>query len=221
MPTWVMQRLASRPQRSVGNALQDPLPVPFTKDEVKRALRDIYLKRKTRIDRNCTPVDAASVRIALQVLPIIESRNGGWIDFDAGRPLSEPPILGPQNQRRNVFNLRCLLYRLPGKPLPRLYRGPCFAAQPKRLAALYNIRDVSTTYDAAARLPAPVGGPGLPYGDGPHPGRPTPDTPAGYLDYEAPTETYGMELEAEPVPEPGPFSFALFEVFATFDIKGS
>ena len=217
MPTWVRQRLASRPQRSVGNALRDPLPVPFARDEVKRALREIHLKRKTHIDRNCTPVDAASVRIALQVLPIIESRNGGWIDFDAGRPLSEPPLNVPQGQRRNVFNLRCLLYRLPGKPLPPLYRGPCFAAQPRRLAALYNIRDVSTTFDLAAGLPPPGSGPGLPYGEGPYGHSPVMDRPR----YPAPPmETYGIDLEAEPVPEPEPFSYALFDVFATFDIKG-
>ena len=204
LPPWVARRRAF-PQSAAGNALRDSLAVPFTRDEVKNALRELYFKRKTQMDRNCAPVAPASVHIALLVLPILESRNGGWIDFDADRPFSEPLVNQPLGQRANVFNLRCLLYQLPGKPLPPLRRGPCLAQQPRRLAALYNIRDISTTFDAAgaADRPPPVG---------PISG-PSDSVPRV-------RELLGFELEATPAPEPEPFTYNVFEVFETFDIKG-
>jgi len=148
-PAEIDRRLRNYPQQSVGNALRDPLPVPFTAEEVKAALLDVYRHRKTRPDDpsapHCARASPLSVHVALLVLPILESRNGGWIDFDAGRPATEPPGSGSPTPRAGVVNLRCMLYGLVGKPIPPRYAGSCLAQQPRRLEALYNIRDVRST----------------------------------------------------------------------------
>ena len=216
-PRWIRDRLAQNPQAPMGNALLDPLPLPFTRAEVIHALREIHAKRKTRIDRDCAPITPSSVHIALLALPILESRNGGWIDFDAGRPRTEPLFNRPATPRANVFNLRCLLYRLPGKPLSAIARGPCYAPQPRRLGALYNLRDVRTTFAAGPiALPAPFGAAvpflAIPGMDGP--GGNAPFIPLGQADL------FGFQVEQEPPAEPDPFTYALFEIYETFDMKG-
>jgi len=234
-PRQVAERLQLYPQRPVGNSLRDPLPVPFTAAEVVAALNALP-KGKRFPDRACARIDPTHVHVALAVLPILESRNGGWIDFVAGR--REDPYLNVGTQQRaNVFNLRCLLHKLPGKPLPgspvtvgphhdpRYAPGeagfttwPCNLAQPSRLGALYNIADVRTTFVAAAPA-VPVPYPGLP---GPRPIGPGPDGPGSDAPYgwPPPGEFVGLQLEDDLAP-PEPFAFSLFELFQSNDIKGA
>jgi len=235
-PPQVAYRLRLYPQTSVGNALRDPLPVPFTADEVVAALEALP-KGKRFPNRACDRIDPVHVHVALQVLPILEGRNGGWIDFRPGR--REDPYLNVGTpQRSNVYNLRCLLYKLAGKPLPgspvtvgphydpRYAPGeagyttwPCNLTPPSRLEALYNIADVSTTFAAvpAAAPPHGLGFRGLgPRPPGPMPDQPGSDAPPSWL----PPELYGLQLEDE-LPPPEPFSFSLFELFQTHDIKGA
>jgi len=130
--------------------LRDPLPVPFTAEEVRGALFDIYKHRAKREDRNCAPADPASVHIAIAVMRVLVQRNGGWIDFDIHRPPSEPATSRAQFPRTDVYDLQCLIYRLPGKPLTGAYVGMCRGEQPRRLEALWNVRDVTTTFDVTS-----------------------------------------------------------------------
>ena len=118
--------------------------------------------------------------------------------------------------RANVFNLRCLLNRLPGKPLGPIDQAPCNYTQPQRLEALYNIRDVATLFESSV-LPAPtptfyvdprLAGPGL---DAPRGSlAPSPQTPGEGV--------FGYQLNSTLDPEP--FSYAIFQVFESHDIKG-
>lgn len=231
-PQRVADRLRLYPQASVGNALRDPLPVPFTAQEVRDALIDVWQKRKLTLnsiattggrepDRVCAPASAASVNIALEVLPILESRNGGWIDFVQGRR-EDPYLNRPWEPRADVFNLRCLLHQLPGKPLSRIDAAPCNWEQPHRLEALYNIADVRTTFAGAPSAPAPAAPSGF-LGPGPRPFGPTTagsGSEGPLLPPLPPPAFLGLHLEGE-LPAPEPFSFSLFELFQANDIKGA
>jgi len=84
---------------------------------VRRALQDVWLASRQRNDRRCAEVNPASVRIAMQVLPILVRRNGGWIDF-SGRARN-PLVNTPGSNRGSGVNLQCLLYGLAGKPIPQ------------------------------------------------------------------------------------------------------
>jgi len=250
-PAWVADRLRRYPQRPVGNSLRDPLPVPFTPDEVVAALQALP-RAKRRVDRICSRVDPAHVHVALAVLAVLESRNGAWIDFVPGR--REDPLVnvpgGPL--RVDVHKLRCLLYKLPGKPLPfpsaqpslildQLWSRtlsqkpsnimwttdsggfdrvwPCNEQPPGRFDALYNIADVRTTFTGAQVPPVP------PPSWMPEP-EPRPWTPGrdgvgsnGPPD-PLPPEVLGLQLQDQTSP-PEPFSFSLFELFQSHDIKGA
>jgi len=209
-PAWIDARLRSFPQIPVGNGLRDPLPVPFTADEVREALLDIYRNRKAGPDRvtpTCARVSPQSVHIALAVLPILEARNGAWIDFDAGRPATEPLFNRPQAPRTGVFNLRCLLYRLPGKSLPQLHQGPCMAPQPSRPTALYNIRDVRTAFAGFSAAAWPLAS--VRY----------PPPPTAYSPFGG-DRLLGFQLAEEEPPPPEPFTYALFELLEAHTIKG-
>ena len=141
MPAWVYSRIRDYPQAPVGDALRDPLPIPFGDAEVRTALFDVWKAASQRHVRRCASVSADSVNIALQVLPILVRLNGGWIDF-TGR--AHDPLVATSGRNRGTgVNLQCLIFGLPGKPLPSVYG--C-AAMPPPPAKLYNLRDVQTTF---------------------------------------------------------------------------
>jgi len=148
------------------------------------------------------------VHVALLVLPILKIRNGGWIDFDAGRPATEPLSSRSPTPRAGVVNLRCMLYGLAGKPIPPRYAGSCLAQQPPRLQALYNIRDVQTTFTARTAVPSDsvhsagsMSGMTMPLGG--HPER-------------SPTFAWLARIFGSPQQRPTPTPNRLF---ATFDAK--
>jgi len=145
MPAWVSERIRLYPQASQGSALHDPLPVPFTTDEVRRALQDVWLASRQRNDRRCAEVDPASVRIAMQVLPILVRRNGGWIDF-SGRAY-DPLVNTPGSNRKSGVNLQCLLYKLTGKPIAPIL-NPCNATPVPAWATL-SVALLKTTFDGS------------------------------------------------------------------------
>jgi len=212
MPRWVAERIARYPQMSVGNALRDPLPVPFTAREVSDAVTEIGRLPQNRPERVCARIDPASVNIALRVLPILTSRNEGWIDLDAGR--HEAPYLNrPTLPRAGVFNLTCALARLPGKPLPQVYAGMCAGTQPQRVDALLRVRDIWTTFHvpmAATQSPASssfVMDPGRI------------ESRQGFGPWAVRADLTGFVIETVNS-QPAPYAYSLFALIGSRDIKG-
>jgi len=147
IPAWVADRIRDFPQAPVGNALRDPLPVPFTREEVHKALMDVWGASHQKNNRWCANVSPASVQIAMQVMPILNARNGGWIDFSGRR--YDPMVNTPGSSRGQGSNLQCVLYKLPGKPIPPAYnRCNATPAAPWRT---YSILDVATTFEPRRR----------------------------------------------------------------------
>jgi len=149
-------------KRSVKRLLLRGLKVsprhPLHTVEARAALLDMYRTPKAapdRLTRQYARGSATSAHIALTVLPIPERRDGDWIDYDVGRPFAEHPSSSHPTPRSGVFNLGCLIYRLPGKPLGLMQQGSCFTSQPSRLEALYNLRELETTYRVTPRAMAP------------------------------------------------------------------
>lgn len=190
MPTWVAERIRDYPQRVVGNTLRDPLPIPFTAEETREALFDVLQASRQGNNRWCASVSAASVQIATQVLPILMSRNGGWLDV-SGR-------VG------HAVNLQCVLYKLPGKPIPRIHDRCAWTPPPQQ--RLYPASQIKTTFDglaperntqsdAARRLRDPV--------------------------RAAVTPSLGADLELSNVTiTPEALKIPLYELVASFDIHG-
>lgn len=201
IPSWVAERIRDYPQTSEGNALRDPLPVPFTADEVRKALMDVWGASHQNNNRWCANVPAASVQIAMQVMPILRARNGGWIDF-SGRAYN-PLVNTPGSNRGRGSNLQCLLYKLPGKPLSATY-NPCNAT-PARPSRTYSIRDVATTFDSSDVVQADQYPGGAPWSSTPFPYQPS--RPLIGSDFEADD----LEAPAEP---PG---LPLFDLVASFE----
>ena len=198
MPPWVAERVRDFPQQSQGNALRDPLPVPFTRDEVREALRDVWRASHQFNDRRCATVSAAAVQIALQVLPILESRNGAWIDF-SGRAYN-PLVSTPGSNIGRGANLRLILVKLAGKKLLHASGWDATSPHPSRT---YNILEVATTFDGsevsdAADLPSIAHRTGPPFRGQSH--RPL----------------IGSDFETESLAPAEPPGLPLFELIASF-----
>ena len=198
MPAWVADRIRSFPQAAVGNALHDPLPLPFTPAEVRQALLDVWLASRQRPDRRCADIDPASVRIAVMVLEVLLRRNQGWIDFGS---------------RSGPADLRCLLYRLVGKPLPPVHD---FCRPPAPRVRGYDVNRVQTTFD-----PNVVGPPRPPGGSGPLAYLPAtvPDGPGGERPRGPRPAVTGSTFERVPFPVPDPFIHGVLRLVSVHDIK--
>lgn len=203
IPTWVAERIRDYPQTPEGNGLRDPLPVPFTRDEVRQALLDVWQASHQHNNRWCANVPAASVQIAMQVMPILMSRNGGWIDFSGRR--YDPHVNTPTSSVRGV-NLQCLLYKLPGKPLPPT-NNPC-RRTPARPWNTYSILDVATTFEPSLSPTTPA----LP--DDRHFGGFVPDPT--FAPGERAGRLIGAEIEESAEIEPP--GLPVFELVASFGI---
>jgi len=210
MPRWVAERIARYPQRSLGNALRDPLPVPFTAQEVVNALVEIGRLPQSRPARVCARVDPASVHTALRVQPILESRNGGWIDLNRSRR-AEPYLNRPTLPRAGVFHLGCALARLPGKPLPPVYASLCNTTQPQWLGALLNVSDIRTTFTD------PPGHTGDEASYRPHVVLVSPGDPWSLDDKRL--SAVGYHLERMPAVVLSRHGFSHFEIHQTYGIK--
>lgn len=193
-PNWVAKRIRDYPQVPVGNALRDPLPIAFTAEETRRALFDVRQASHQNNNRWCARVPAASVHIAMQVLPILMSRNGGWIDFSGRR--QNPMLNTPGSNLGQGSNLQCMLYGLPGKPLPSTYNA-CNRT-PAHPSRTYSMLDVSTTFAGAATTHSTLAG---------HRG-PMPPEHSGFL---------GNEIEEEDVEVVVP-GLPLFELVTAFGV---
>jgi len=162
MPEWVRERIESYPQQSVGDALDDPLPVPFTAPEVKDALREVCEASFSR-PSGCSPwAQPGSVHIALEVLRILQTRNGGWIRI---RLFRSPEVGWPEVPAGAVFDLdlECQLVKLVGKPLPHEH---CRRAAPAA-RLIYEVDRLTTTFNSSAphpteSIPTGSGHPALP-----------------------------------------------------------
>lgn len=150
MPDWVGQRLQGYPQAPDGDALHDPLPIPFTADETKAAVLDVWRGAHVAQTRNCALVSDASFHIASLVLRVLTPRSGGWVQFDTRYTL-DPLASIPYRVGDTVANLQCLLYRLAGKPLPRVYDGACLELPP-RVESIYQLKRLRTTFAPQAAV---------------------------------------------------------------------